>query len=634
MAGRFKVEIPSASYWGGLIRCQEGCPVHTDARGYVRAIAEGDYRKAYAIARGPNPLASICGRICAAPCEVNCRRGYIDSPVAIRALKRFVCERYGVESRPLFPEGTLLEAVEEVDRTSCNAQLEEIRALLDAFDRRLFAPQAPAAPASRHRVAIIGSGPAGLACAHDLALMGVSPLIFEMEPIAGGLLYLGIPAYRLPKELIRAEIEVIEKLGVEIVCNSRVGRDIAFSDLARDFPAVVIAVGAKYSKGLPLRNSDAEGVIGGVEFLRSVHLKQPFPVGSRVIVIGGGNVAYDVARTVLRQEEYDVARSALRLKGVETVHLCCLESLEEMPADDVEIAEGDEEGVQRHNSVAPHEIHVDGSGRVSAVTFKKVLRVYDEHKRFSPVFDEADRFTLPCDTLILSVGQKVHVDFLSPEADGVRTRPDGSIDHDPETLQARGAQNVFVAGDCAHGTRLMIDAIASGKRAARSVYTFLTGDRLSVEQVEFHMPVGPFWREKDYEKRARVVLPTAEPSERRKRLSSPVELSLSQEAARYEAGRCLDCGVAPIFDSERCIVCGGCADVCPELCLKLVPLSEVEREDGSHLLDGDPSRGEMTVIIKDETHCIRCGLCAERCPNGAITMERFVSSARLAISRR
>lgn len=608
--------------------------MHTDARGYVRAIAEGDYRKAYAIARGPNPLASICGRICAAPCEVNCRRGYIDSPVAIRALKRFVCERYGVESRPLFPEGTLLEAIEEAGRASSTAQLEDIRALLDAFDRRLFAPQAPAAPTSRPRVAVIGSGPAGLACAHDLALMGVSPVIFEMEPVAGGLLYLGVPAYRLPKEIIRAEIEVIQKLGVEIVCNTRVGRDIAFSDLAREFSAVVIAVGAKYSKGLPLRNSDAVGVIGGVEFLRGVHLKQPFAVGSKVIVIGGGNVAYDVARTVLRQEEYDVARSALRLKGVETVHLCCLESLEEMPADDVEIAEGDEEGVLRHNSVAPHEIHVDGSGRVSAVTFKKVLRVYDEHKRFNPVFDEADRFTLPCDTLILSVGQRVHIDFLSTEADGVGTRADGSIDHDPETLQVRGAQNVFVAGDCAHGTKLMIDAIASGKKAARSVYTFLTGDRISVERVEFHMPLDPYWREKDYEKRPRVVLPTAEPSERRKRLSSLVELSLPQEAARYEAGRCLDCEVTPVFDGERCIACGGCADVCPELCLKLLPLSEVERDDGSDLLESDPSRGGMTVIIKDETHCIRCGLCAERCPNGAITMERFVSSARVVISRR
>ncbi|MBM4388193.1 MAG: FAD-dependent oxidoreductase, partial [Deltaproteobacteria bacterium] len=349
MLQKFKIEIPDLNYWKRQIKCQDACPVHTDARGYVRAIAEGDYKKAYAIARGPNPLASICGRICGAPCEASCRRGDIDRPIAIRALKRTACERYGAETKPLYPESAVRQAAEDSEEAATNSDIDEIIALLDAFDRdSLFsrkdsqsvsrkdsAPTAAGGESLRRpitdarQIAIIGSGPAGLACAHDLALMGFVPVIFEMEPVAGGFLYLGVPPYRLPRELISAEIEVIKRLGVEIRCGVKVGKDVAFDELRRNFAAVVIAVGAKYSRGLPVKNSNAPGVYGGVEFLRSVTLKEPLELGSRVIVIGGGNVAYDVARTVLRQEEYDVARSALRYGTVKEVHLCCLESLEE-----------------------------------------------------------------------------------------------------------------------------------------------------------------------------------------------------------------------------------------------------------------------------------------------------------------
>ncbi len=630
---KFKAEIPSYSYWQRLVRCQDACPVHTDVRGYVQAIAQGEYEKAYAIARAPNPLASICGRICAAPCEVSCRRASIDEAVAIRVLKRFVCERHGVETRPLFPESTLVRAVNCLVPHETNSHIDNVQVLLEAFKRPLFHPASDSL-LKGHRVAIIGSGPAGLACAHDLALMGCSPVIFEMEPVAGGVLALGIPAYRLPKDLIAAEIDVIRKLGVHIECSTTVGKDITFLELTNAYAAVVIAVGAKHSRGLPLRNSTADGVIGGVEFLKSVHLRDPYPLGRRVIVIGGGNVAYDVARTVLRQEEYDVARSALRMKGVEEVHLCCLEALEEMPADAVEIIEGEQEGVIRHNAVGPHEIHVDDRGRVCGVTFKKVLRVYDSSGRFDPVYDYSDLHYMPCDTLILSVGQRTDFGFIAPETDGVQIKPDGSIDYDPETLRVRGTRNAFVAGDCAHGTKFMIDAIASGKKAARNICTFLAGVTITPEVLHVHLPLKVWTREEGYETRPRQAIPCTDLAVRKGSLSAPVELPLSVPQASYEASRCLDCAVNPIFDSEKCILCGGCADVCPELCLKLVPLAEVELEGNPEFLQGETKEEQMTVIIKDEDRCIRCGLCAERCPNGAITMEHFTFTTHLTVETR
>ncbi len=625
MENKFKVEIPTLSYWQKQIKCQDACPVHTDARGYVRAIADGDYKKAYAIARGPNPLASICGRICGAPCEINCRRGSIDKPIAIRALKRFACEQYGVETRALYPESVLKQAVEESDRVSIDSAIDEIVPLLKAFNKTIFSEK----PAGK-KIAIIGSGPAGLACAHDLAIMGFSPVIFEMESVAGGFLYLGVPPYRLPREVITAEVDVIKGLGVEVKCNVKVGKDIAFSQIRKDYPAVVIAVGAKYSRGLPVKNSNAPGVIGGVEFLRSVALKEPLQVGSKIVVIGGGNVAYDVARTVLRQEEYDVARSAMRVKGVHEVHLCCLESFEEMPADDIEIIEGEEEGVTRHNSLGPHEIQIDSSGRVSGVAFKKTLRVYDENKRFSPIFDEKTLTRIPCDTLLLCVGQKASFDFISPD-DKINISERGIVEHDTETMEITGASGVFISGDAAHGTKLMIDAIASGKRAARGIYKYFTGKNIKDDVTDFHFPIESYLREKGYEIFERVDLPSADTATRRSSISTLVELSLSVKEASCESSRCLDCGVNTIFHSERCILCGGCVDVCPELCLKIVPLSEIENSEDIKPLAGDFPDSEVSVIMKDETRCIRCASCMQRCPNQAITMERFCFDTKLCI---
>ena len=623
-AAGYRVRLADEAYWREQIKCQYACPVHTDARGYVRAIAEGDYELAYLIARGPNPLASICGRICGAPCEAACRRGTIDQPIAIRALKRFVCERYGVDHRNGNPREFFDYLRQNTEPRACD-DTDELRHLLE-FLARADLPQPQG-----ERVAIIGSGPAGLAAAHDLALMGFRPVIFEMEPVPAGMLYTGVPGYRLPRELIRAEIAVIEALGVEIRCNTQVGKDVPFDRLRQDFAAVIIACGAKRSRQLPIPGADALGVMGGVDFLRDVALGKQVELGQRVIVIGGGNVAYDVARTVLRQEEYDVSRTAARIKGVREVHLVCLESLEEMPADTVEILEGAEEGIVRHNSWGPKEIltrEVDGQRFVRGVRFVRCTSVYDEQKRFAPRFDESVEMTLEGDTVLLSVGQAADLSFLDPERDGIELRSPQQIVSDPAT-GATTAAGVFVAGDIAYGPKLMIHAIASGKQAARSVYRYLRGCEIAPEDVQFHFPIERYRREKSYEKRPRVPIPTLTPAERLANPKALVEIGYSEAEARAEAGRCLDCGVNTIFDGERCILCGGCVDVCPTACLKLVSLDRIQSTPElasllrSLALDAEP---ELSAILKDEDRCIRCGLCAERCPTTAITMERFLFS--------
>jgi NADPH-dependent glutamate synthase beta subunit-like oxidoreductase len=246
---RWRVRIPDEDYWREQIECQNACPVNTDARGYVRAIANGDFEKAYLIARGPNPLASICGRVCGAPCEAACRRRDIDQAISIRALKRFVTERYGTESKRLNPLELLGKVLAHGPDRDCRAgeELAGLRTLL----RDLDAP-----PKSGKRVAIVGSGPAGLAAAHDLALLGIEPVVFEMEPVPAGMLVVGIPSYRLPRDLVEAEVELIRALGVRFECNTQVGQDLPFADIRREFDATIVCVGLKRSRSLPIPGSD------------------------------------------------------------------------------------------------------------------------------------------------------------------------------------------------------------------------------------------------------------------------------------------------------------------------------------------------------------------------------------------
>jgi ferredoxin len=301
-----------------------------------------------------------------------------------------------------------------------------------------------------------------------------------------------------------------------------------------------------------------------------------------------------------------------------------------MPADTIEIVEGDEEGIERQNGWGPIEIVRDENGKVTGVSFRKCLQVYDENRKFSPVYDDDEVKTIPCDTVLLAVGQAPQLSFLDKGGKDVERMGNGWLKVDSETLQTT-AKDVFVAGDLAHGTRLLIDAVASGKAAARSIYQFLTGNVLQTEVVKTHKVLEQYRRERGYESLRRVEIPTIEPEERLEHPEKVVEIGYSKEQAMREASRCLDCGVTPVFDGTRCVLCGGCVDVCPTECLKLVSLDSLEFEgDAMPLIDKalgtDADLSENSAILKDEDRCIRCALCAMRCPVDAISMERVCYS--------
>jgi len=626
---RYRDKLVDAAWLNSNFPCMMACPAHTNAGRYVGLIAEGKYEEAYRHAREPNPLASICGRVCAHPCETACRRGAIDRPISIRALKRFLTERHGPESRRPY---------------DVNA---------DRSQKKL-----------PYRIAVVGGGPVGLSAAHDLALMGYSVTVFEAAPVAGGMLYLGVPEYRLPRSVIEAQVREILAVGdITLRLNQAAGRDFTISELrSQGFDAVLLAVGAHRSRDLSIPGVDLDGVHKGIDFLLNVNLGYQFTIGRKVIVIGGGNVAMDVARSaareILRQhapgveqqepsrdsvdavaakEMVDVSLSALRL-GAQEVHLVCLESRAEMPAAIEEIVDAEEEGILLHPALGPKRILGEG-GRVTGLEVVKTKWVFDPSGRFNPAFHENSEFQIGCDTVIMAIGQAPNLDFLRPE-DGVELSARGLIAVDPRTLMT-SAKGVFAGGDCVFGPRLIINSVADGKRAAIGIDEYLRGARhpdLVIEVEILHrysMPLDLL----DLVRQPISMLPL----ERRTGVTE-VELAYDEQSAQLEAQRCLHCWVNTIFegneeDASRCLLCGGCVDVCPENCLELVSLSRFafEPEVVQQLVENesllnvelDEVRAEElgvidgAVMIKDETRCIRCGLCAMRCPASTITMEAY-----------
>ncbi|MFQ6092670.1 MAG: FAD-dependent oxidoreductase [bacterium] len=622
---RFRIEIPDVEYYRKLINCQYACPVHTHSGGYVTAIAEGRFEEAYNLARAPNPFPYVCGRVCGHPCEDACRRGAIDQPIAIRALKRTATDHHdlGLGHDPA-------------------VALREPR---------------------KEKVAIIGAGPAGLSAAHDLARMGYRVTVFEATSVAGGMLYLGLPIYRLPRDVIRLEVDAILNLGVELRTNAAVGRDFTLDELREQgYKAIFIAVGAHKSRELNIEGAELDGVLRGVEFLLNVNLGYRVELGDKVLTIGGGNVAVDVARSVLRQTEeidkmskeelkaaldtartallqvsepsvggeekltlaVDAARSALRL-GAKEVHMICLESREEMPAHDWEIEEATGEGVVIHTRLGPSRI-LGRDGQVVGLETVAVKSVFDEQGRFNPTFIEGTESVIDGDTVILAIGQASDLSFLR-ESDGIEVTPRGTIAVDPDSL-ATTAEGIFAGGDVAFGPRLIIDAIADGQKAARAIDEYVTGKKQPKKRMRMRL-IKSYDRYEDYDRIARQKVPTI-PTERRVGIAE-VELGFPDEAAVLEGERCLKCAINTIFNGQKCILCGGCVDVCPEDCLRLVKLDEMEGDERlAALLEaryGALRSGERaisgTAMIKDEERCIRCGLCHERCPTGAITMEVF-----------
>jgi formate dehydrogenase beta subunit len=609
--------------------CMLACPVHTEAGRYVSLIEQGLYKEAYQVARKPNPFASICGRICAAPCEPACRRGKIDQPIAIRVLKRFVCERYGVES---------LAELNESDKYSVEKTVE-----------------------NGVKIAIIGSGPAGLSCAYYLAILGYEVTIFESQSVAGGMLRLGVPEYRLPRELLRLEINAILSMGIELRLNTSLGTDFTISDLKKqNFKAIFIAIGAHKSRGLQIEGVDLDGVFNGVDFLLNVNLGYRVEVGNKVVVIGGGNVAIDVARTVARQEKVemghvtefseamDVARSALRF-GARDVHMFCLEDWDEMPATKDEIEEALQEGIKIHPRKGPSRI-IGENGLVTGFETIDCVSVFDEKHRFNPKFSPGTEQPFDADTIIMAIGQSSDLSWIS-KRDGIEVTPRNTIKVDPVNLSTT-APGIFAGGDVSFGPRNAIDAIANGQRAAQSIDKFIKSGKpkkivYTGRDSDLNIVVqnaSQAKREWGYEKNHRVPIPSV-PIDRRIGVTQ-VELGYTEEQAREEASRCLHCWVNTIFETRgedtgsECILCGGCVDICPENCIDLVAIGRLEADDRfkkeieeeyNIVIHGESSSKTGSVMIKDEDRCIRCGLCAMRCPVGCITMEEyFVSEKNLS----
>lgn len=622
----FSVEIPDLDYYRRQIPCQAACPVGTAAGSYVQAVRTGDYESAYLLARRPNPFVYTCARICDHPCERFCRRGTIDEPVAIRALKRVATDHHSLSLG--------------------------------------HNPDARPVALRRERVAVIGSGPAGLSCAHDLALRGYRVTVFEAAPVAGGMLQLGLPGYRLSRDVLKLEIDAIINLGVELRLNTRVGRDVTLRDLRAGYAAVFIAVGCTKSRDLAIEGANLDGVLKGVDFLLNVNLGYRVELGKRVIVVGGGNVAMDVARSVSRsglevdslaedelraalretrqllasvaamagtpEEErrtlIDVARLALR-RGAREVHLVCLESREAMPAHPWEVAEAVREGIQIHPSRGPKRILGEG-GRVSGLETVVCTAVFDDQHRFNPQFLPGSEAVMPADTVILAIGQQTDLSFKGPD-NGLEITRRGTIAVDPDTL-ATSVPGVYAGGDAAFGPRNVIAAVADGRRAAAAIDRYLGHPRVVRTHARFKR-ISHHEMPENYHRIPRQPMPTL-PLDRRIGIAE-VELGYNDEQARAEASRCLQCSIQTILDSSKCLLCGGCVDVCPQYCLRFVPVDQIAGEGVAELVQALlPERArwpEARALIKDEDRCIRCGLCARRCPTGALSMERFELQERL-----
>lgn len=628
---RYRVRIPDADSFKELVPCQAACPVHTDAGRYVQLIAQGEYEQAYLTACSPNPFASVCGRVCAAPCEDRCRRGVIDKPVSIRALKGFVCELYGPESSaPLARQSLANGASEQGSKISWHLPiLAESRKQVGGGKK----------------VAVIGAGPSGLSCAHDLAVMGYRPTVFEASAILGGMMIQGIPEFRLNRHLLEREIQTILELGVEVKLNTPLTPEFGIKELREQgFEALFLAVGTQSGRDVQVEGSNLDGIVKAVDFLLNVNRGYKVTLGRRVVVIGGGFVAFDAARAALRSTSsnsttpdsegtlhtaIDAARAALRA-GVEEVRIVSLESFEEMPVlrtqqGHEEFEEARREGIVFQTQRGMRRFLGD-NGRVKAIELIGVSRTYDENGRFNPVYDPQIQETIDSDLAILAIGQRGELSFLKPE-NGVVLTPQGTIKVDSATL-ATSSPGIYAGGDAAFGPRNLIEAIANGKLGARSIDNYLRGrDAPPRTHISFRkLPTRSYRMPEDYEKLPRHAPPTI-PLDRRTGVAQ-VEQSYSEAEARVQASRCLSCHIQTIYDAEKCVLCNRCVEVCPNQCLKLVPVEELGIENGSlsevashygFSAEGKPA----AAMIKDESDCIRCGLCAIRCPTDAMTMEVF-----------
>jgi NADPH-dependent glutamate synthase beta subunit-like oxidoreductase/coenzyme F420-reducing hydrogenase delta subunit len=541
-------ESSQISAGDALATCSAACPVLTDTREYVQRVSRGDYEGALDVLLEVNPFPSVCGRICHHPCESECRRKEIDSAVSLRMIKRFVIEN-----------------------------TKEYRA----------ARRKKPAESKKGNVAIIGSGPAGLTAALDLALAGYRVKVYEKDTKLGGMLAHAIPRYRLPAEALEEDIADILAAGVEAQTGCEVGKDISFDELRKENDAILIAIGLAESHSLPIPGINSKGVILGIPFLWDTANGLYPELGDSVLVVGGGNVAIDMAR------------SAKRL-GPSKVYLACLEKREEMPAWKWEIDEAEEEGIEILNSWGPKAI-LEKDGAVTGIEFRRCTSVFDDQRRFSPKYDESETNSVKVDSVILAIGQKANLDFLTKSPVAV-DRGRLTCDRTSMTTSERG---VFACGEVMTGPGSAIQAVSTGHEAAKVISHFLeTGETLQLPKRTLTtigaLPAATAASAKRFE---RVEVDLVEPAERIKDFS-PIEPGYSEAEALSESRRCLACATGAYLKAgAHCAGCLTCVRVCP------FGVARVER-----------------TAVMPAQECQTCGLCAAECPAAGIALSRFATN--------
>ena len=497
----------------GTAPCKTACPAHIAVQGYLKMAAQGRYTEALALIKKENPFPAVCGRVCNRRCEDACTRGTVDQAVAIDGVKKFIAQRDLEAATRYIPEKVVPK-------------------LLGGF---------------QEKIAIIGAGPAGLSCAYFLALKGYAPTVFEKNQKPGGMLTYGIPSYKLEKDVVEAEIQILRELGVEIRCGVEVGKDVTLDQLRQQgYQAFYIAIGCQGGRKANIPGEDSPGVMSAVDFLRSVAGGEADPIQGRCIVVGGGNVAVDVARSALRC-------------GAQQVQMVCLESRDAMPATPEEIREAEAEAVAIQCGWGPKEICLE-AGRVTGVVFKRCLSVFDPEGRFAPVYDESDTMTLPCERVFMAIGQSIQWGGLL-DGETVELGRGRSPVADPVTYQT-GAADIFVGGDVYTGPKFAIDAIAAGKEGAVSIHRFVQPNtsltigrdpRRFIQLDKQNLDIG------DYDTAGRQE--PAQPQDGGRLSFRDTHGTLTEEQVRRETARCLGCG-ATIVDANKCIGCGLCTTKC------------------------------------------------------------------------
>ena len=525
-------ELPDAVKWGpdkwsidyrdknrincydtGTAPCKTACPAHIAVQGYLKLAAQGKYREALQLIKRENPFPAVCGRICNRRCEDACTRGTVDEAVAIDEVKRFIAQQDLDAETRFIPE----KVIPKVD-----GEFSE-------------------------KIAIIGGGPAGMSCAYYLAEKGYRPTVFEKESRPGGMLMNAIPSFRLEKDVVEAEIDVLRALGVEFRCGVEVGKDITIAQLREEgYKGFYVAVGLQHGGALAVPGGDAENVISGIDFIRGVHLRDEKALKGRVVVIGGGNIAADVARTAVRC-------------GAESVSLYCLEGYEEMPMGEEDRSECEREGIAIYAGWGPKEVQTE-NGKAANIAFVKCLSVKDESGRFAPVYDENTVQMAPCGTVLYCIGQKAEWKTLLAGTQ-VEFNPNGTAKADPVTYQT-AEPDIFVGGDAYTGQKFAIDAIAAGKQGAISLHRYVQGATLTIGRDRRQFI--------ELDKKNALIAVDSYDNTPRQRIGyndalrktfRDERVAFTAEQVKAETARCLGCG-ASIVDPNKCIGCGVCTTKC------------------------------------------------------------------------